>query len=225
VDKNLAFKIAMKTREYMLNKKIEKIDLKDYIQGYMDRERILFNRTHSPNGALGMFLLLNKSRFSINESNLNALEKDVLEVLTFNKNLKDIESVTKPLRIQDKFEEYTEIILTKKFGKDKISRVNQEDMNKYDFIIKDKNLCVTIEVKSDKWKYTGNISLELLRDYRMDYERNIGSILKTEATFWQVYYYDSETGEVSSEMFLVSQLKSETYKVLSELKRVLDLQI
>jgi hypothetical protein len=26
-------------------------------------------------------------------------------------------------------------------------------------------------------------------------------------------------------MFLVSQLKSETYKVLSELKRVLDLQI
>ncbi|MGC8651546.1 MAG: hypothetical protein ACP5RX_02965, partial [Minisyncoccia bacterium] len=140
----------MKTKEYMLNKKIE-IDLKDYIQGYRDGERILFNRTHSPNGALGMFLLLNKSRFSINESNINALEKDVLEVLTFNKNLKDIESVTKPLRIQDKFEEYTEIILTKKFGNDKISRVNQEDMNKYDFIIKDKNLCVTIEVKSDKW--------------------------------------------------------------------------
>ena len=75
---------------------------------------------------------------------------------------------------------------------------------------------ITIEVKSDQWKYTGNIALELLRDYNDSYERNIGSIIKTKADFWQEYYYDRKKDEVSSEMFYVKDLKDEVSKILFE---------
>lgn len=221
MDKKIAYEIAKKIRNYMLSNKLQRISLKDYLQSYNDEEKILFNNTKSPNGACGMFLLLKKARFSIDEKLLNNLERQVLEVLKFNKAYKEIENATKSSkisRLQDRFEEYTEIIL--KNTNNKVSRVDQQHMNEYDFKVKNLTLCVTVEVKSDKWKHTGNISLELLRDYEKDYERNIGSILKTEATFWQVYYYDSKdyyNKEVSSEMFLVSQLKEKTYEVLEQL--------
>lgn len=224
MDKKKAFEIAKGIRDFMLSKNTKRIFLKKYLPAYDDREMILFNEVPSPDGALGMFLLLKKSRFFIDKSKLNPLEKRVLEVLTFEDSLKKIREETISLRLQDKFEEFTEKILRKEFGS-KVSKVNQEHMNEYDFKIENVTLCVTVEVKSDKWKYTGNISLELLRDYKRNYERNIGSILKTEATFWQVYYYDEKNDEVSSEMFLVSQLKKETYNVLSGLKQKFDLEV
>ena len=216
MDKYRAFESAKKIRDYMLSKKLKDILLKNFLPSYHHRERILFNSTPSPDGALGMFLLLRKERFSIDKNKLNDLEKQVLDILTFDTELSKIKEETSPQRLQDKFEEYTEKILRGEFN-NKVSKVNQKYMNDYDFKIDN----ITVEVKSDKWKYTGNVSLELLRDYNKDYDRNIGSIIKTKATFWQVYYYDKKKKEVSSEVFLTSQLKEETYKVLSNLEKFL----
>jgi len=222
INKDKAFEIAKNIRDYMLNENLKDIRLKKFLPfSYHHKERILFNRTPSPDGARGMFLLLRKNRFSIDKNKLNDLEKQVLDVLTFDTKLSKIREETSSSRLQDKFEEYTEKILRKKFG-DKVSKVDQRHMNEYDFKIDNIAVCVTIEVKSDKWKYTGNISLELLRNYLGNYDRNIGSIIKTEATFWQVYYYDERRDEVSSEIFLTSQLKEETFKVLFKLAKILE---
>ena len=215
MDKYRAFESAKKIRDYMLSKKLKDILLKNFLPSYHHRERILFNSNPSPDGALGMFLLLRKERFSIDKNKLNDLEKQVLDILTFDTELSKIKEETSPQRLQDKFEEYTEKILRGEFN-NKVSKVNQKYMNDYDFKIDN----ITVEVKSDKWKYTGNVSLELLRDYNKDYDRNIGSIIKTKATFWQIYYYDERKDEVSSEVFLTSQLKEETYKVLSNLEEI-----
>ena len=217
MDKYRAFEIAKKIRDYMLDKNLKDIRLKNFLSSsYNYRERILFNSTPSPDGACGMFLLLRKERFFIDRNKLKDLERQVLDILTFDTELSKIEEETSSLRLQDRFEEYTEKILREEFG-NKVSKVDQIHMNDYDFKIDS----ITVEVKSDKWKYTGNISLELLRDYNKDYDRNMGSIIKTEATFWQVYYYDEWKKEVSSEVFLTSQLKEETYKVLSNLEKFL----
>ena len=222
--KEEALKIVRKIRDYMLSKKLKQIYLKEYMTGCdsLDKERILFNRTPSPDGTLGMFLLLRRSRFSIDKTKLNSLEKRVLKALIFDCDLEKVRNETRSSRLQDKFEEFTQAILKKEFGRN-VLRVDRKHMSEYDFKIEYKSSCVTVEVKSDRWKHTGNISLELLRDYRRDYKQNIGSILKTEATFWQVYYYDKRSGDVSSELFLVSQLKCETYKVLDDLNRKLKL--
>ena len=210
IDEYMAFKIAIKIRDYMLSKRLNSLYLKNFLPSYYNKERILFNSIPSPDGALGMFLLLRKERFFIDKNKLSDLENQVFDILTFDTKLSKITQETSSLRLQDKFEEYTKKILSKKFA-NKVSNVDQIQMNEYDFKIDN----ITVEVKSDKWKYTGNISLELLRDYNKNYERNIGSIIKTKATFWQIYYYDKRKDEVSSEIFLTSKLKEETYKVLS----------
>jgi len=220
MDKKKAFAIAERIRGFVLCK--GPIILKKYLPDCRNGERILFNKYPSPDGTLGIFLLLKKDRFSIDSSILNPLEKRITEILIFEESLEKIKNETNSSRLQDKFEEFTEKILRKEFGS-KVRNVDREHMNEYDFKIENATLSVTVEVKSDKWKSTGNISLELLRDYRKRNDENIGSILKTEATFWQVYYYDEKKDEVSSEMFLVSQLKYETCKVLLKLKRKLNL--
>jgi hypothetical protein len=181
----------------------------------------MFNRYRSPDGALGFFVLCKKNKFLIKKSiNLSTdlfnkkLEssntKKLISLLEFDCKLSDIKNInTSSNRIQDKFEDYTEKILKKD---SETLHSNKEEMNDYDF----KWNNITIEVKSDQWKYTGNIALELLRDYNDSYERNIGSIIKTKADFWQEYYYDRKKDEVSSEMFYVKDLKDEVSKILFE---------
>ena len=93
-------------------------------------------------------------------------------------------------------------------------------MDEYDFEV----YSVRIEVKSDKWMYTGNVSLELLRDYRRYHLENVGSVIKTKSTFWQIYYYDSDRDLVLSEIYITSQLQNKTAEFLVSLSKSLSLK-
>ena len=213
MNNNETSKLVYKLRDHMIKNSIYDLRYKD--------TRFMFNRYRSPDGALGFFVLCKKNKFLIKKSiNLSTdlfnkkLEssntKKLISLLEFDCKLSDIENInTSSNRIQDKFEDYTEKILKKD---SETLHSNKEEMNDYDF----KWNNITIEVKSDQWKYTGNIALELLRDYNDSYERNIGSIIKTKADFWQEYYYDRKKDEVSSEMFYVKDLKDEVSKILFE---------
>jgi len=72
---NMAFETARKIRDYMLSKRLKKLDLNKFLSSCHYKERILFNTTPSPDGARGMFLLLRKNRFLTDKSKLSNLEK------------------------------------------------------------------------------------------------------------------------------------------------------
>lgn len=209
IDEKLLFKTSSDVRKYMI--KNGKEDFR------FDNGRILFNKTPSPDGAMGMFLLLKKSEFSIGD--LSKREKEIMMILTFRSTLSEIKSKTGEGRIQDRFEEYTEQILNKKFPGE-VKRTDRLHMDEYDFEV----YPVRIEVKSDKWMYTGNVSLELLRDYRRYHLENVGSVIKTKSTFWQIYYYDSDGDLVLSEIYITSQLQNKTAEFLVSLSKSLGLK-
>lgn len=210
IDKKKLFEISLKVRDYLI-----KEGYNDYI---FKKGRILFNKVPSPDGAKGMFLLLEKSEFNLN--GLNEIQKQISDILTFQTTLSEIKSKTKDNRLQDQFEEYTEKILNQVFP-GQVKRADVLRMNEYDFEIKS----VKIEVKSDKWKYTGNVSLELLREYADSHPENVGSIIKTKCTFWQIYYYHLQDGTVSSEIYLTSQLQDKTSEFLVSLNEKLGLGV
>lgn len=208
-NKDYLFEISNQIREYMHNEK--KTDI-IYNEG-----KIIFNKTPSPDGAYGMFLLLKKNNFDL--TNLTPNQKEISDLLTFSCTFKEEFFTDKSIRIQDKFENFSGSKLKKKFSP--VEKVDAVHMNEYDWKVGD----IKIEVKSDCWMHTGNISLELLRDHNKYNPENIGSILKTDSTFWQVFYYDKDILKGSSEIYLESQLKNKTAEYLESLKNHLGLQI
>lgn len=201
-----SFEITKKIRDWMLKNNKDEFT--------HNNGRIIFNKYHSPDGALGMFLLLKKSIFKLGA--MSDLEREVVDLLTFSTSLENITNNTASVRLQDKFEDYTEILLRNKYNEN-VKKTDHLHINEYDFEI----LSIKIETKSDKWKNTGNISLELLRNYLQSHPENIGSILKTRCTFWQIYYYDLSTGDVVSSMYQTAQLQKETSNYLLELSKYL----
>lgn len=214
MNNNKISKLIYKLRDHLIKENIYDLRYKN--------ARFMFNRYRSPDGALGFFVLCKKDKFLIKKSHNLAKDlynkklesiniKRLITLLEFDCKLSDIENInTLSNRIQDKFEDCTEKILKKH---SETFHSDREEMNDYDF----KWNNILIEVKSDQWKYTGNIALELLRDYNENYERNIGSIIKTKADFWQEYYYDRKNNEVSSELFYVKDLRNEVSRLLNDI--------
>lgn len=168
--------------------------------------KFIFNSVRSPDGALGFFMLLPKNPLKTYNSS------KILNLLNFKCPLSKIINSSDRARLQDKFEDYTEELL-KKIGD--LRKSSGENISDYDFEINK----TTIEVKSDKWMFTGNISLELLRDYKFDYDRNAGSIIKTKADYWQVYFYNSSSDQVESILFETSILKNHVDKILKKIDK------
>ncbi len=163
---------------------------------------VRLNTTPSPDGAMGMFLLLRRNL--VIHQPVNLLEND----LVYKGKCKEIEDTVDKnkekffdlfpqdrRRLQEKFEFYTYNRLINKGYK--VKHV-QENINDYDLVIDDN---LAIEIKSDRWITTGNISLELLRNYKIDdcdtNLENIGSILKSRAHLWQEYFYVRDRNDYS----------------------------
>jgi len=215
-NKEYLFEISNQIREYILENSIPYIKI-DPRESTTYPEKIFFNSTESPIfHTKGMLLLLHKKRFNLND--ITGLEKDIAHLLTFECNLKkeffDIK------KIQEKFQDYTGTQLRAKYA-NRVVEVDIKHMNEYDWKVDN----IQIEVKTDCWMNTGNISLELLRDYNDKRPTNIGSVLKTKSVFWQDYFYDKRTLKCSSEVYLAKQLQDETDKALEIVKNRLGLDV
>ncbi|GLV49150.1 hypothetical protein TJA_22520 [Thermus sp. LT1-2-5] len=119
--------------------------------------------------------------------------------------------------IQHAFERYTERWL-KESGLS-YTRPSPGEKSDFDFRVQNGRETVCLEVKSDRYWYTGNISLELIRDYRSSFidPLNAGSLVKTQAHLWQVYYYDDQQGKFDAKVFRVSKLLEKASYVLEHL--------
>lgn len=187
----------------MINKKIFKLNFgKDY--------SIVINKTYSPDGVKGMFLLVNKNLIN-NKKEIIINKKNIYKILTFETTLDNIKDLSNN-KLQENFEDFTFNLLSKEFPQ-LIEKTKKETMNEYDFKINN----FKIEVKSDKWKYTGNISLELIRDYNANHKANIGSILKTNSDIWQIYYYDLSDNCVKSEIYETRLLANEVENIFNKI--------
>ena len=184
-------------KEYLV--KNNKIELQQKIK-YKNKEgliKIRLNTYNSPDGAKGMFLLAPKGW--LEPPNLKSISKALLYKGDLNTIQHYINSNQKEfLKIyqnRDRLQEQLEF-LTKKILQSKDIDIRYPDsknynINDYDFLINSK---IALEVKSDKYYNTGNISLELLREYNIkDCSKNLnnlGSILKNKADIWQEYFYN-----------------------------------
>ena len=181
---------------------------------------IRLNKYSSPDGAMGMFLLLRRDNLALNPSN------DLENLLTFSGICSEIEKIVRNnrnefinmygnrTRLQEKFEFFT----YKKLQEKGFGPIQPEDINDYDFLT---NQELAIEVKSDRWINTGNVSLELLRDYRIDncqeYIENIGSVLKSKADYWQEYFYqktDDGCSRFESEVYKLEDLQVRVNEII-----------
>jgi len=182
-------------------------------------ERILFNNDFSPiYRTKGMFLVLHKERFNLD--GITSFEKEVADILNFKYKLKEEFFDIRVKPIQHKFQNYTGSKLFSKYG-NRLKKVQYENMSDYDWKVDN----LRIEVKSDRNLCTGNIALELIRDYKDNNETNIGSVLKTKSTFWQEYFFDKKSLIGSSEVYLAKQLQDETDKALEVVKNQLGFDV
>ena len=212
-----------KIKNYMRENNLTVLELR---VNYLNENRTIYIRLNtfpSPDGALGMFLLLPRNWVSY-----RPIPNDILNYLIFKGNLEEIENIfhdnenifnlmySQRDRLQEKFEFYTYVRL--KNNNIPINCVKNcetpqynECINEFDFIF---NCHYGIEIKSDKWIQTGNLSLELLRNYNVENciqnTTNIGSILKTKADFWQEYFYNEYTGDFLTEIYSVQTLQTFT---------------
>lgn len=200
--------------------------------------RVLRNRDTSPHGAKGLFLLLAKAEIPFPES-LPPFWERVVSCLKVEE--KDPHIFTQR-RLQETFEEKTYKLMVEKGFRVirtcsttclKESQECLKHANAYDFLIIGSDEegaqgeALLVEVKSDRNMHTGNIALELLRDFRprshgVDDERNHGSLIKTGATFWQVYYYDKRSGHIKAEVFSVPKLKERAHSALLKIVELFD---
>lgn len=187
----------------------------------LEDERIVINTSPSPDGAMGAFLLLKKHRFLSYKycgslKGLSLMKKILAKDKQDGPGLHEHHVYT---RIQDYFETRFKEVATS-IGL-KVVGVCSEHMNEYDFIVysgeSEFEESVLVEVKSDAYMNTGNISLELVRDMNKGKQlTNIGSIFKTRADYWYVYYYDRKNPYLSFYplFYPVCLLKSGAYEVL-----------
>lgn len=187
-----------------------------------DYYRIYRNTTPSPDGVYGMFLLLKRERFRLRNP-VNDADEIILR-LSGGYEFKSLESVVREnqaeflkmfpegrRRIQEKIEFFIYIKM-RELGLDPLP-ASREEQDYYDYIT---SYGFTIEVKSDRYRHTGNISLELLRDHRIPdcvkAFRNIGSILKTKADYWVECLYNTTTIEV--EVYRAKILQEKTLAII-----------
>ncbi len=195
--------------------------------------RILLNQTPSPDGARGVFLLLPQDWVweepTQNPTNLEERlrrllylkNQDLTEILEIKRTLEELarkgDILRREANIQHAFERHTERWL------DRLdlfyTRPSREEMSNFDFLIQSGNESLCLEVKSDRHRYTGNISLELIRDYKRDFTSplNAGSLVKTQASLWQVYYYDCEQRQFDAKVFRVPKLLERASHVLKHI--------
>lgn len=222
------WELTLKVRELMEEKRMSAVPESGV-------PRVLRNWKKSSHGAQGLFLLLAKKEIPFFESPSPFWER-VISCLKVEEKNPDILKLTdsEQGKLQEAFEEKTYNLLIKegfhviRTCSTTCLRESQECLkhaNAYDFLIIGldeegaRGEAVLVEVKSDRNMGTGNIALELLRDFRpgsygVDDERNRGSLIKTGATFWQVYYYDRSTRHIKAEVFSVLGLKERARSAL-----------
>ena len=210
-------------KDYMRNNNLKRLPLDVSYINEIRQISIMLNDTTSPDGAKGMFLLLPRNWVIYHPH-----PQDILNHLIYNGYLNIIEAMVinnqeefnnmypdNRQRIQEQFEFYTYQIL--KNNGISVNCVKECDnvqengcINEFDFIV---NCQYGLEVKSDRYMRTGNLSLELLRDYRVECQNNIsniGSILKTKADFWQEYFYDRREQIFATELYSTEILQNFT---------------
>jgi len=215
-------------RDYMKTKQIERLF---QYKKECDYVSIMFNTTPSPDGAMGMFLLLERKKLSLTPND------PIEELLIFKTNISHIEEEIKKKqqtfsnmygqrqRLQEYFEFYTYLILESC----NLNPTPPVNINDYDFLININGNNIAIEVKSDKWIETGNLALELLRNYEVEdcknNIKNMGSILKSKADYWQEYFYNEKTREVETEIYKLTVLQFHTKKTIDCLIQKLKITI
>jgi hypothetical protein len=188
--------------------------------------QIRSNIRESPDGAKGVFLLLPINWvWEAPPENPIRLDECLMKDLHLkNENLDEILKIEAELKkeyqkgrlrkrqanIQHAFEKFTERLLGDLGLTQSLTyeRPSLQQISDFDFLIRRGKESVSLEVKSDKFRSTGNISLELMRDYRRSFDDplNTGSLLKTRADLWQVYFYDTEEKKFDSRVFRVQNL-------------------
>lgn len=223
--------------DYMLENRRTVLSLSDIIDQdlVLHNERIILNTTESPNRAKGAFILLKKHRFRYPHKYLfnpyiNLLTKFREKDLQTPINLAQSDT-----RIQDYFERRflnaIEGFLRENKIDIKVKKVCNDHMNEYDVIMFGSYGTFTIEIKSDVNPGTGNVSLEIMRDIKAASEErakefNIGSIIKTGADVWYIYYYEN-TKEgytlADIEIFYTPQMKAHVFSLFKQMVENLSL--
>ncbi len=220
--------LALEIRRLLKRKKLwrsPKVTLKDGSKVWVQ-----VNEEKSELNAKGMFLVMPRKWFDFTHQTglLTDFQRRVVSVLTKKRgNLCEINCST-DLRRED-FEVYTSNVLRgagfdvvpARAGIDEVS--GEYEQNWYDFTVVDKSSSkkLTLEVKSDKNYHTGNVAVELLRDFDLDYERNVGSLSKTRADLWVVYFFDKERCLFDAEVYLRKQLQEKAIQCMKKIQEVL----
>lgn len=206
-------------KDYMLKNYSTVFDLSSDVCNYVS---IRLNTFPSPDGAKGMFLLVRRNLVRrIPQTNLEKLLKfrgncDEIE-RKINANKKQFNQMYPKdrRRLQEKFEFYTYKLLEESEYRPQ----SPSNINEYDFLITND---IAIEVKSDQWINTGNVSLELLRNYSVsncnNNISNIGSVLKSTADYWQEYFYEKNgngCNRFETEVYELRRLQTLTLKIIN----------
>jgi hypothetical protein len=218
--------LALEIRDLLKSKKLRKSP--DVTQEDGSRVWVQANKKKSELNAKGMFLVMPRKWFDLTHQTglLTDFQRRVVSVLTKKRgNLCEINCPT-DLRRED-FEVYTSDVLKEagfdvvqaRAGIDEVS--GEYEQNWYDFTVADKSSSsekLTLEVKSDKNYRTGNVAVELLRDFDLNYERNVGSLSKTRADLWVVYFFDENQCLFDAEVYLRKQLQEKAIQCMKKIQ-------
>jgi len=218
--------------DYMLEKDLWDLPLSGKLPNAKEGERILRNKTRSPHGALGAFILLKKDRFkniffpndevkTLLNKFKKVVDKQSFKIPTDSEKRKQLFEHMGVRNIQEFFEKLTRIIL-ENMGV-YLQKACLEHENAYDFILHLSESNILVDVKSDKWPYTGNISLEIIRDcggVKVKREQsNIGSIIKTRSDYWLVFYYDDVSYEYYVEIYWIPEVRDVSFEIIDQLHK------
>jgi hypothetical protein len=220
--------LALEIRRLLKSKKLRKSP--DVTQEDGSTVRVYVNKEKSELNAKGMFLVMPRKWFDLTHQTglLTVFQRRVVRVLT--KRGGDLCDITHPTHLRrEDFEVYTSDVLRgagfdvvpARAGIDEVS--GEYEQNWYDFTVVDKSSSekLTLEVKSDKNYRTGNVAVELLRDFDSDYERNVGSLSKTRADLWVVYFFDKEQCLFDAEVYLRKQLQEKAIQCMKKIREIL----
>jgi hypothetical protein len=221
--------LALEIRDLLKSKKLRKSPVVTQEDG--SRVWVQANKEKSELNAKGMFLVMPRKWFDLTHQTglLTDFQRRVVSVLTKKRgNLCEINRPT-DLRRED-FEVYTSNVL-RGAGFDVVPAracidevPGEYEQNWYDFTVVDKpsSKKLTLEVKSDRNYHTGNVAVELLRDFDLDYERNVGSLSKTRADLWVVYFFDENRCLFDAEVYLRKQLQEKAIQYVKIIRDLLD---
>jgi len=220
--------LALEIRRLLKSKKLRKSPVVTQEDG--SRVWVQANKEKSELNAKGMFLVMPRKWFNLTHQTglLTDFQRRIISFLTKKRgNLCEINCST-DLRRED-FEVYTSNVLRgagfdvvpARAGIDEVS--GEYEQNWYDFTVVDisSSKKLTLEVKSDRNYHTGNVAVELLRDFDLDYERNVGSLSKTRADLWVVYFFDKERCLFDAEVYLRKQLQEKAIQCMKKIQEFL----